>query len=102
MGTLTLRRTYLVAFAFLVTMFVALYPYLGPMEHCGDHGEGCPYAVQSSHTTAAAVCLSAVLAASPVAVLALAALRGRRVTGDDTRPADIFLSLDTPPPRLSL
>ena len=102
MGTLTLRRTYLVAFAFLVTMFVALYPYLGPMEHCGDHGEECPYAVQSSHTTSAAVCLSAVLAASPVAVLALAALRGRRVTGDDARPADIFLSLDTPPPRLSL
>ena len=102
MGALTLHRTHLVAFAVLVTIFVALYPYLGPMDHCGDHGQECPYAAQSSHTTSAVICLSAVLAASPVALLALAALRGRRVTDNDTRPADIFLSLDTPPPRLSL
>ncbi len=105
MGTLTLRRTYLVAFAVLVAVFVALYPYLSAMNHCGDHGEECPYAMQSSHTTSVGfttMCVSAVLAASSVAVLALAAFRGRRLTDISMRPADIFLSLDPPPPRLSL
>lgn len=105
MGALTLRRTYLVAFAVLVTVFVAFYPYLGAMGHCGDHGEECPYAAQSSHTTSAgfmATCLSAALAVSSVAVLALSILYRRRVIGNDTRPVGVFLSLDPPPPRLSL
>ena len=105
MGALTLRRTYLVVLAALVVMFVTLYPYLGLMYHCGDHGEECPYAMQSSHTTSAGfgtTCLSAVLVVSSVAVLALAAFRGRRIIDNYTRPANIFLSLDTPPPQLSL
>ena len=105
MGTLTSRRTYLVAFAVLVATFVALYPYLGAMGHCDIQGDECPYAMQSSHTTSAgfaATCLSAVLAVSSIAVLALATFRSRRVAFNDVRPADIFLSLDTPPPRLSL
>ncbi len=105
MGALTLRRTYLVAFAVLVTVFVALYPYLGPMGDCGDQGEECPYAMQSSHTTSAgfmATCLSAVLAISSVAVLALGTLYRRCVISNDVRPMGVFLSLDPPPPRLSL
>lgn len=106
MGALALRRTYLVAFAVLVTVFVALYPYLGPMGECGDQGEECPYAaVQSSHTTSAgfaATCLSAVLTVSSVAVLALGTFYRRCAISNDARPVGVFLSLDPPPPRLSL
>ncbi len=92
-------------FAVLVATFVALYPYLGAMGHCDVQGDECPYAMQSSHTTSAgfaATCLSAVITVSSIAMLALAADRGRRLAYNDIRPADIFLYLDTPPPRLSL
>src|SRR4028118_1376725 len=40
------RRTYLLSLAVLVTLFVALYPYLGAMEMC--HPGECPYATQTS------------------------------------------------------
>jgi hypothetical protein len=96
----TLRRAYLVALAVLVATFVALYPYLGNRGMC-DSGE-CPYATQSSsHTSStglASVCVSAVLSAFP-AVLAFALFRGRRLPAADSRPAELYLSPDPPPPR---
>jgi hypothetical protein len=103
---LTVRRTYLISLAILVTAFVALYPYLAAMEMC-DSGE-CPYAAQSSAQSPmgsagiAGLCLSAVLAASSAGVLAFGAFYGRRVIGNDARPVGVFLSFDPPPPRLSL
>lgn len=102
-AAVTLRRTPLVALAVLVAAFVALYPYSGAMEMC-DFGE-CPYAAQSpSHTSSAGVatCLTAVLAASGVARLASAMLRGRRLLTEDRSPAQLYLSPDPPPPRTSL
>ena len=97
---MTLRRTCLFALAVLVATFVALYPYLGNMGMC-DSGE-CPYAAQSSsHTSStglASVCASAVLSAFP-AVLALALLRGRRSPVAFSRPTQLYLSPDPPPPR---
>ena len=99
---MTLRNRYLFALAVLVTVFVALYPYLGNMGMC-DFGE-CPYATQSSsHASSAgvaSVCVSAVLSAFP-AMLAFAMLRGRRLSEERSRPAQFFLSPDPPPPQLS-
>jgi hypothetical protein len=96
----TLRHTYLFALAVLVATFVALYPYLGNMGKC-DSGE-CPYAVQSSsHASSAglaSVCASAVLSAVP-AVLAFALLRGRHLPVAFSRPTQLYLSPDPPPPR---
>ncbi len=101
--TLNLRRTYLVALAVLVTVFVAFYPYLGAMEMCDL--EECPYAVQaSSHTSSAglaSVCISAVLSAVP-AVLALALFRQRGLLALEARPGQLYLSPDPPPPRTFL
>jgi len=98
----TVRRTYLLSLAVLVTLFVALYPYLGDMGMC-DSAE-CPYATQSSsHTSSsglASVCVGAVLSAFP-ALLAFATLRGRRLSDARSRPAQFFLSPDPPPPQLS-
>lgn len=102
LSALAPRRTYVLALAILLVTFVALYPALDPMGHC-DQGE-CPNAAQSSPMSSAGLatmCVSAVLAASSVMVLALAALRGRRIVTAESRPEDAFLSLDTPPPRLS-
>jgi hypothetical protein len=97
---MTLRHTYLLILAALVAAFVALYPYLGNMEMC-DFGE-CPYAAQSSsHTSSAglaSVCVSAVLSAFP-AMLAFALFRGRRLPAADSRPTQLYLSPDPPPPR---
>ncbi len=98
--TLNLRHTYLLALAVLVAVFVVSYPYLGAMGMC-DSGE-CPYAAQSSsHTSSAglvSVCISAVLSAFP-AVLAFALLRGRRLPASASRPMQLYLSPDSPPPR---
>ena len=102
---LMLRHTYLVAFVVLVAAIVAsYYPYLGVMGMC-DPAE-CPYAAQaSSHNTSstglASVCVSAVLSAFP-AVLALALFRGRRLPAADSRPGQLYLSPDPPPPRTFL
>jgi hypothetical protein len=99
-AAVTLRHTYLFALAVLVVAFVALYPYLGSMGMC-DFGE-CPYAAQSSsHTSSAglaSVCVSAVLSALP-AVLAFGLSRGRRLPAADSRPTELYLSPDRPPPR---
>ena len=99
-AAVTLSRTYLIVLAVLVTAFVALYPYLGTMEMC-DSGE-CPYAAQSSsHTSSAglaSVCMSAVLSAFP-ALLAFALFRGRNLPTGDSRPMQLYLSPDPPPPR---
>ncbi len=99
-ASMTRRQTYLFALAILVASFVVLYPSLGAMEMC-DSGE-CPYAAQSSsHTSSAglpSVCVSAVLSALP-AVLAFALLRGRRLAAGDSRPVQLYLSPDPPPPR---
>ena len=100
---MVLSRTHLTVLAVLVTMFVALYPYLGTMEMC-NVGE-CPYAAQSSsHTSSAglaSVCVSAVLSAFP-AMLAFALFRGRRLPAADSRPMEFYLSSDPPPPRTCL
>lgn len=101
-----LWRIYLISLAFFVTAFVALYPYLGAMEMC-DSGE-CPYGAQFSaqsstaSTSIAGLCLGAVLAVSYAGILAFGAFHGRRSISDDARPAGVFLSLDPPPPKLSL
>jgi hypothetical protein len=102
LGAVNAHRPYLIVFAVLVAAFVALYPYLGAIGAC-DHGE-CPYMVQSSHTTASSLlstCLSAVLSASPAGVLALALLHRRRINATQSRPEEIFLPPDPPPPQLS-
>jgi hypothetical protein len=99
-AAVSLRPTYLFTLAVLVAAFVALYPYLGNMGMC-EVGE-CPYAAQSSsHTSSAglaSVCVSAVLSAFP-AVLAFALFRRRRLAAADSRPAELYLSPDPPPPR---
>ena len=101
-AVVTLRDGCIFALAVLVATFVALYPYLGNMGMC--HSGECPYAAQSSsHTSSAglaSVCVSAVLSAFP-AVLALALLRGRRLSAADSRPWQLYLSPDPPPPRSS-
>jgi hypothetical protein len=99
----TLRNRYIFALAVLVAAFVALYPYLGNMEMC-DLGE-CPYAAQSSShtapTTPTSVCVSVVLSAFP-AMLAFALLRRRHLPASDSRPTELYLSPDPPPPRFFL
>ena len=101
-AAVTLRNRYLFALAVLVATFVALYPYLAGMGMC-DSGE-CPYAAQSSsHTSSsglASVCVGAVMSAVP-AMLAFASLRARRLSDERSRPAQFFLSPDSPPPQLS-
>ena len=98
-----MRSTCLFALAVLMSVFVALYPYLGSMGMC--HSGECPYAVQSSsHASSAglaSVCISAVLSAFP-AVLAFALLPGRRFPAADSQPAELYLSPDPPPPRACL
>jgi len=108
LGTLSAHRKYLIVLAVLMAALVALYPYLVLAGQC-EHVSECPYVAQSSsessHAGSAslvAMCLSAVLAASFVGMLALAAFYGRRIIDPDRRPADVFLSLDPPPPKLSL
>ncbi len=99
LAAVTSRRTYLIAFAILVAVFVALYPSLVTL----DHGE-CPYVAQSSSMASAsltAACVSAVLATSSAMVLALATFYGRRVAITQSRPENIFISPDPYPPRLS-
>lgn len=97
------RRTYLVALAVVVATFVALYPYLGGMGPC--YGGECPYATHSSSEGSgggfAAGCVGAGIAASAVVALALAASRGRRADAAGSRPAQLYLSPESPPPRFS-
>gem|GEM_PF-1598044 len=102
---LTVRRTYLILLAILVSAFVSLYPYLGAMEMC--HSGECPYAAQSStqssgsFTGLAGLCLSVVLAASSAGLLGLATIRGRRLFDERSHPARFYFSPDPPPPRFS-
>jgi hypothetical protein len=101
----SVRRTYLLSLAILVTLFVSLYPYLGEMEMCLS--DECPYATQSSaqssstSTALAGLCLGAVLAVSSAVVFAFASLRGRRLLDERSRPAQFYLAPDPPPPQLS-
>jgi hypothetical protein len=101
----TVRRTYLLSLAVLVTLFVALYPYLGAMEMC--HPGECPYATQTSTQSSGSsnglvgLCLSAVLAASFAGFFGLTTIRGRRRFDECSRPARFYLSPDPPPPRFS-
>jgi len=102
---LTVRRTYLILLAILVSAFVSLYPYLGAMEMC--HSGECPYAAQSSiqssgaFTSLAGLCLGAVLAVSSTGILGLATLRGRRLFDERSRPTQFYLSPDPHPPQFS-
>jgi len=101
----TVRRTYLLSLAVLVTLFVALYPYLGATEMC--HPGECPYATQTSTQSSgssnglAGLCLSAVLAASFAGFFGLTTVCGRRRFEECSRPARFYLSPDPPPPRFS-
>ena len=103
--SVTVRRTYLLSLAVLVTLFVALYPYLGAMEMC--HPGECPYATQTSTQSSGSsnglvgLCLSAVLAASFAGFFGLTTIRGRRRFDECSRPARFYLSPDPPPPRSS-
>ncbi len=103
--SVTVRRTYLLSLAVLVTLFVALYPYLGAMEMC--HPGECPYATQTSTQSSGSsnglvgLCLSAVLAASFAGFFGLKTIRGRRRFDECSRPARFYLSPDPPPPRFS-
>jgi hypothetical protein len=91
---LTMRCTYLLALAVLVTISVAMYPYLGAHDMC-DSGN-CPLMVSSSAAGSAA-CLVVVLAAAPVMQ---AVLRSRlRGAASEPRPLQVFSSPDPPPPR---
>ncbi len=96
-------RTYMIAFAVIVTAFVALYPYLSSMGSC-ETGK-CPYAVQSSQGASvgfAAACATAILAASfTAAAFASFPFRERCITPVDAQPSQLYLSPDPPPPRLS-
>ncbi len=85
----------------LVIAFASFHPYFDAADLCGLGG--CQEVSQSSHAAHASfstTCLVAVLAASPVA-LAFAFFFGRRRAADHSRPAEAYLSLDPPPPRLS-
>ncbi len=101
----TVRRTYLLSLAVLVTLFVVLYPYLGAMKMC--HPGECPYATQTSTQSSGSsnglvgLCLSAVLAASFAGFFGLKTIRGRRRFDECSRPARFYLSPDPPPPRFS-
>ncbi len=102
-GAVSMRRTYLILLAILVTLFVALYPYLGAMKMC--YSDECPYAAQTSTQSSvgsagfAGLCLlGVVLAVSSVGILAFAMLRGTRLD-EGSRPARFFLSPDPPPPQ---
>lgn len=103
MAAVTVRRTYLLSLAVLMTFFVALYPYLGGMCHSGE----CPYAAQTSaqssgsSTGLAGLCLGAVLAASSAGLLGFATIRGLRRFDERSRPARFYLSPDPPPPQFS-
>jgi hypothetical protein len=79
-----LRRTYLIALAILVAAFVALHPYLGPLEFCGPGG--CPHTVEAHgtpHVDPSAVGGTAALVA-PIAALALR-------PSSDRRPEEMYL-----------
>ena len=104
-AAVTVRRTYLLSLAVLVTLFVALYPYLGATQMC--HPGECPYATQTSTQSSgssnglAGLCLGAVLAASFAGLFGLTTIRGRRRFDECLRPAQFYLSPDPPPPRFS-
>ncbi len=99
MGVLAVPRTYMITLAAIVATFVALYPYLASTGSC-ETGK-CPYAVQSSQGAAGAGACVAVLAASSAVSFAFAAFRRHRLPAIDRRPAQLYLSPDPPPPRLS-
>lgn len=97
---LPLRCTYLTfALAILVTVFVSFHPYFDVAGLCGLGG--CPEPSQSSSPTAHSTgCVAAVLVASGAAALAFASFFGRLRAADHRRPAETYLSPDTPPPRV--
>lgn len=92
---LSVRRAYLVALAVLVTVVVALHPYLGPSGLCGPGG--CPPASEAhaSASTDPSALARPVLA---VAAAALALLAFRRPTSDP-QPAEAYFSPDPHPPQ---
>lgn len=95
----SLKQNLLVGLAVLVMAFVALYPYLESMDMCGSMA--CPYAAQTSHSDSGgtAACAGYGLAASWAALLALPALRRWRYMLADSRPEQLYLSPESPPPR---
>lgn len=96
----SLRQKVLVGLAVLVMAFVALYPYLESMDMCGSMA--CPYAMQSSHSDSGgtmAACAGYGIAASWAALLTLTALRRFRLVRADSRPDQLYLSPESPPPR---
>jgi hypothetical protein len=92
-----MRCTLLIAFAFLVAAFVALYPYLDSAGMC--HSGECPQVVHSASSGFSTLCLiAAVLVVVPV-LRAVSAFDWRSATSD-LRPIQVLSSPDPPPPQL--
>nr|MDP9480803.1 peptidoglycan binding domain-containing protein [Actinomycetota bacterium] len=74
------------------------------VDDAASHGGECPYATHSSSggyaAGFAAGCVGAGVAASAVVLLGFAAARTRRADEAGSRPAQLYLSPESPPPRL--
>lgn len=94
---------FLVLVTIIVALFGALHPVLNAAGLCGSGG--CPETVEHSpgvHTGFSLVCIAAMIPASGVAMFAFVSfLLGRR-SAEYFRPHELYLSPDTPPPRISL
>ena len=91
----------LVSVAVLVALFGMLHPALDAAGLCGSGG--CPEMMESSggHTGFSLSCIAAVVSAFSVVAFAGALFSlGRRPT-NHSRPHELYLTLDPPPPRLS-
>jgi hypothetical protein len=95
------RAHLLVALALFVCAFASLHPYFDAEGYCGL--AGCPDPSLSSHASNGAsystACLAAVLVAA-VAAPIFGRFSWRRWLPDHRRPAEAYLSPDTPPPRV--
>jgi hypothetical protein len=97
-ATLNPHRTTLVVVAFVVAVFVALYPYLGSVGMC-DSGE-CPLMVHSASGGLSTPCLIAAVFVLVPVLRAVSAFGWRSATSG-LRPSQVFSSPDPPPPRPS-
>jgi hypothetical protein len=88
---LTLRPTYSIVVVVLVTAFVALHPYLGPLEFCGPGG--CPHTVEAHGASHIDPVGGAAVMVMPIAALAFH-------PSSDRRPEEAYLSPEPPPPQL--
>ncbi|MGB3633918.1 MAG: hypothetical protein WA982_07750 [Rubrobacteraceae bacterium] len=93
----------LILVAVLVALFGALHPALDAAGLCGS-GK-CPDMVESApggHTGFSLSCIAFVISASGVAMFALASISLRRRLSDPSKPHELYLSPEPPPPRSPL